>query len=151
MQQVFEKPLTELVACALGATSRITALPRFERRSTALFLSCIIRSLGTPFHRDDRTNVFCVLLFLCGDYYSCTYNHMKIVWDEPKRAANLFKHGMDFASLTIEFFETSTVIPAKKWQASSYWSPRRRNNRCYLRDPRHRSALRYLNAPCPKR
>jgi len=38
---------------------------------------------------------------------------MKIVWDEPKRAANLFKHGMDFASLTIEFFETSTVIPAK--------------------------------------
>jgi len=38
---------------------------------------------------------------------------MKIVWDEPKREANLVKHGMDFASLTIDFFETSTVIPAK--------------------------------------
>ncbi|KAB2761731.1 hypothetical protein F9L00_12690 [Brucella anthropi] len=39
---------------------------------------------------------------------------MKIVWDEPKREANLVKHGMDFASLTIEFFEASTIIPAKR-------------------------------------
>lgn len=38
---------------------------------------------------------------------------MKIVWDEPKREANLAKHGMDFASLTIEFFENSKVLPAK--------------------------------------
>jgi len=38
---------------------------------------------------------------------------MKIVWDEPKREANLAKHGMDFASLTIEFFENSKVLPTK--------------------------------------
>ncbi|WP_343314230.1 BrnT family toxin [Brucella sp. BE17] len=38
---------------------------------------------------------------------------MKIVWDEPKREANIAKHGLDFASLTIEFFENSKVLPAK--------------------------------------
>lgn len=39
---------------------------------------------------------------------------MKIVWDEPKRFANLDKHGLDFARLTVEFFEAATVLPAKK-------------------------------------
>ena len=39
---------------------------------------------------------------------------MNIVWDEPKREANLAKHGMDFASLAVEFFEGSTVYPAKE-------------------------------------
>ncbi|KFL24943.1 hypothetical protein JP74_21950 [Devosia sp. 17-2-E-8] len=39
---------------------------------------------------------------------------MKITWDTPKRLANLDKHGMDFATLTVEFFETATVFPAKK-------------------------------------
>lgn len=39
---------------------------------------------------------------------------MKIVWDEPKREANLAKHGLDFASLTVEFFEESMILPAKK-------------------------------------
>lgn len=39
---------------------------------------------------------------------------MKIVWDEPKREANLAKHGMDFASLTLEFFETAMILTAKK-------------------------------------
>jgi uncharacterized DUF497 family protein len=38
---------------------------------------------------------------------------MEIVWDEPKRLANLDKHGMDFADLTVEFFETATVFPAR--------------------------------------
>lgn len=38
---------------------------------------------------------------------------MKIVWDEPKRENNLTKHGLDFAALTVEFFEGSTVYPAK--------------------------------------
>ena len=38
---------------------------------------------------------------------------MKIVWDEPKRESNLTKHGLDFAALTVEFFEASTVYPAK--------------------------------------
>lgn len=35
-----------------------------------------------------------------------------IVWDEPKRQANIAKHGLDFASLTVEFFLAATVIPA---------------------------------------
>lgn len=38
---------------------------------------------------------------------------MLILWDEPKRHANLAKHGLDFADLTIEFFETSLVVAAK--------------------------------------
>ncbi|NGO52891.1 BrnT family toxin [Allomesorhizobium camelthorni] len=38
---------------------------------------------------------------------------MKIVWDEPKRTANLRNRGLDFADLDIEFFAASTVVPAK--------------------------------------
>ncbi len=29
---------------------------------------------------------------------------MKIVWDEPKRLADIEKHGLDFAALDEEFF-----------------------------------------------
>ncbi|MBB2973980.1 BrnT family toxin [Mesorhizobium sp. RMAD-H1] len=39
---------------------------------------------------------------------------MKIVWDEPKRIANVAKHGLDFAELTINFFEGAIVVPAKE-------------------------------------
>ena len=38
---------------------------------------------------------------------------MKIVWDEPKRLANLARHGMDFADLDEAFFEGSVIVPAK--------------------------------------
>jgi uncharacterized DUF497 family protein len=38
---------------------------------------------------------------------------MMIVWDEPKRFANLQNRGLDFADLTIGFFETATVFRAK--------------------------------------
>jgi len=38
---------------------------------------------------------------------------MKIVWDQPKRLANIAKHRMDFASLTEEFFADALVIAAK--------------------------------------
>jgi uncharacterized protein len=38
---------------------------------------------------------------------------MKIVWDEPKRLANLAHHGMDFADLDETFFEGSVIVPAK--------------------------------------
>lgn len=37
---------------------------------------------------------------------------MKIVWDEPKRQANIGKHGFDFADLTVEFFLSATIIRA---------------------------------------
>lgn len=33
--------------------------------------------------------------------------------DEPKRLANLDKHGLDFASLTADFFAGATVVRAK--------------------------------------
>jgi uncharacterized DUF497 family protein len=36
-----------------------------------------------------------------------------IVWDEPKRLANLDKHGFDFTDLTDIFFDNSIIIPAK--------------------------------------
>jgi uncharacterized protein len=37
---------------------------------------------------------------------------MNILWDEPKRLANLAKHGLDFADLDTEFFESSFVTAA---------------------------------------
>lgn len=39
---------------------------------------------------------------------------MKIVWDEPKRQINRTKHGMDFAALTVEFFEEAMIQTAKQ-------------------------------------
>jgi uncharacterized protein len=38
---------------------------------------------------------------------------MKIVWDETKRTSNVIKHGLDFAELDFDFFETATFAPAK--------------------------------------
>lgn len=37
-----------------------------------------------------------------------------ITWDEPKRLANLAKHGMDFADLTEEFFLGAVIVPARE-------------------------------------
>ncbi|MEH2568046.1 BrnT family toxin [Bradyrhizobium sp. AZCC 2289] len=46
---------------------------------------------------------------------------MKIVWDEPKRLANLEKHGLDFADLNETFFDNAVVIPShnksRRWIA----------------------------------
>ena len=46
---------------------------------------------------------------------------MKIVWDEPKRLANLAKHGLDFADLNETFFDNALVIPShtagRRWVA----------------------------------
>ncbi len=39
---------------------------------------------------------------------------VKIVWDEPKRMANLAKHRLDFADLTVAFFEAATVVTVKQ-------------------------------------
>jgi uncharacterized DUF497 family protein len=39
---------------------------------------------------------------------------MKIVWDEPKRLANLDKHGLDFADLDETFFDNALVIPSHR-------------------------------------
>jgi uncharacterized DUF497 family protein len=38
---------------------------------------------------------------------------MKIVWDEPKRLANIDKHGLDFADLNEAFFADSLVLPSR--------------------------------------
>jgi uncharacterized protein len=38
---------------------------------------------------------------------------MRLVWDEPKRLRNIAKHGLDFASLTVEFFENARIEDAK--------------------------------------
>ena len=44
---------------------------------------------------------------------------MKIVWDEPKRAANLDKHGMDFADLKETFFDNALALAThgNRWRA----------------------------------
>lgn len=39
---------------------------------------------------------------------------MNIVWDEPKRLANLVKHGVDFADIGEDFFLGALVGPAKE-------------------------------------
>ncbi|NLS26204.1 hypothetical protein S2M10_11850 [Sphingomonas sp. S2M10] len=39
---------------------------------------------------------------------------MIIVWDEPKREANLVKHGIDFVDVTEDFFVSAIVRPAKE-------------------------------------
>ncbi|MEA2871274.1 MAG: uncharacterized protein QOH67_1250 [Hyphomicrobiales bacterium] len=38
---------------------------------------------------------------------------MKIVWDEPKRLANIDKHRLDFADLNEAFFADALILPAK--------------------------------------
>jgi len=43
---------------------------------------------------------------------------MKIVWDEPKRLANLVKHGLDFADLDDVFFADAFILSTgrpKRW------------------------------------
>jgi uncharacterized DUF497 family protein len=49
---------------------------------------------------------------------------MRIVWDEPKRLANLGRHQLDFRDLTVEFFLGALVRPAKhgRFQATSAWT-----------------------------
>jgi uncharacterized protein len=39
---------------------------------------------------------------------------MQIVWDEPKRLANLDKHGLDFADLNETFFYSALVLPSHR-------------------------------------
>jgi uncharacterized DUF497 family protein len=43
---------------------------------------------------------------------------MKILWDEPKRLANIKKHGLDFADLNETFFDDALVLPSyhKRWR-----------------------------------
>lgn len=43
---------------------------------------------------------------------------MKIVWDEPKRLANLEKHGLDFRDLTETFFADGLFVASKagRWK-----------------------------------
>lgn len=38
---------------------------------------------------------------------------MIITWDDAKRLANIDKHELDFATLTLDFFEASLVIPSR--------------------------------------
>lgn len=39
---------------------------------------------------------------------------MRIIWDERKRLINLDKHGLDFATLTPEFFEHAVIARGKR-------------------------------------
>ncbi|MCB5412450.1 BrnT family toxin [Pseudogemmobacter faecipullorum] len=49
---------------------------------------------------------------------------MQIVWDEPKRQANIAKHGYDFADLSPDFFLGAKVVQAKerRWMAIGCFS-----------------------------
>ena len=38
---------------------------------------------------------------------------MKIVWDEPKRRANLAKHGLDFEDVAFFEWENARISPAR--------------------------------------
>ena len=39
---------------------------------------------------------------------------MRITFDEAKRQSNIAKHGLDFADLTLDFFLSSYIEPAKE-------------------------------------
>jgi uncharacterized protein len=43
---------------------------------------------------------------------------MRIVWDEPKRLANIDKHGLDFADLNEDFFADARFVLSKsgRWK-----------------------------------
>ena len=42
---------------------------------------------------------------------------MLIAYDETKRQSNIAKHGLDFASLTFDYFEAAAIFPAKSGRA----------------------------------
>ncbi len=44
---------------------------------------------------------------------------MKVIWDEPKRFANLAKHGLDFAEPTFELFLKAIILPGKKGRSKA--------------------------------
>jgi uncharacterized protein len=44
---------------------------------------------------------------------------MIIVWDEPKREANVAKHGIDFADIGEEFFQLALIRPARNGRFSA--------------------------------
>lgn len=46
-------------------------------------------------------------------FYRVRIMPVKIFWDQPKRVANIAKHGVDFAALTEDFFADALVISAK--------------------------------------
>jgi uncharacterized protein (DUF4415 family) len=50
------------------------------------------------------------MIRLLGLDFSCT-KIMKITWDEPKRLANLDRHGLDFADLTVDFILDARIRP----------------------------------------
>jgi uncharacterized DUF497 family protein len=43
----------------------------------------------------------------------CYDDGVQIVWDEPKRLANIQTHGFDFAKLDADFFLAARIVPAK--------------------------------------
>jgi uncharacterized DUF497 family protein len=46
---------------------------------------------------------------------------MRIVWDEPKRLANLQKRRLDFASLSLEFFADAIAVPTRLGRFKAVW------------------------------
>jgi uncharacterized DUF497 family protein len=54
---------------------------------------------------------------LTSPIYRLTNIAVRIIWDEPKRLNNLSKHGLDFASLDIGFFEDALIAPSSSGRA----------------------------------
>jgi uncharacterized DUF497 family protein len=49
---------------------------------------------------------------------------MMIVWDEPKRQANVEKHGLDFADLTLDFLCGRPDPSRPRWPLTGHRTPR---------------------------
>lgn len=60
------------------------------------------------------SNIELISKTLTSAYFVATKKSVRIIWDEPKRLANLDKHGMDFADLNEKFFDTAVVLQAKR-------------------------------------
>ena len=76
--------------------------------------------LGAQFQQGQHVRLPVFIMIYC--IYAITFPRFSvytikmdklITWDEPKRQANIAKHGLDFADLTYEFFLNATVVDAK--------------------------------------
>jgi uncharacterized protein (DUF4415 family) len=72
---------------------------------------------------------------------------IEIVWDEPKRQANLVKHGLDFASVPFEFFLTARIATAKAGPLSGAGPAGRKAGRRDFQAPRQRGVFSDQPAP----
>jgi uncharacterized DUF497 family protein len=59
---------------------------------------------------------------------------MRFEWDEDKRAANITKHGLDFADVPHLGWETATILPDERFAYGErrFWAFAKLNGRLHM-------------------